>query len=127
LQVRCAYHEAGHTTAALAFGIRVISVTIADDRPHVHRDRYRAHDASFGLEAIVTLCLSGPEAEKEFCGPINDDGDRLDYEMARKYLARQISNPLQVAAELVRYRDAAHRLVRTAWARRRMPSSGPAR
>jgi hypothetical protein len=53
------------------------------------------------------LCLAGPEAEKEFCGPINDDSDRADYQMAREYLARSVANPLQAAAELARYRDAA--------------------
>jgi hypothetical protein len=57
------------------------------------------------LEAIVTLCLAGPEAEKEFCGPANDGSDRVDYEMAYEYLARQL-NPLQIGAELVRYRRA---------------------
>ncbi len=35
LQERCADHEAGHTTAALAFGIAVVAVTIGDDRPHL--------------------------------------------------------------------------------------------
>ncbi len=68
---------------------------------------------------MVTLCLAGPEAEKEFCGPITDNSDRVDYEMAREYLARQL-NPLQVGAELVRYRDAAQRLVRSPWARQRI-------
>ena len=39
--------------------------------------------------------------------------------MARDYLARQF-DPLQIAAELVRYRDAAQRLVRSPWARQRI-------
>jgi hypothetical protein len=52
----------------------------------------------------------GPEAEREFCGPINDGSDRVDYEMARQYLARCVANPLPVAAELARYRDAARGL-----------------
>ena len=54
---------------------------------------------------MATLCLAGPEAEREFCGPITDGSDRVDYEMAREYLARRIANTLQVAAELARYRD----------------------
>ena len=33
---------------------------------------------------------------------------------------RRIANPLQAAAELARYRDAAQRLVRTAWAQQRI-------
>jgi hypothetical protein len=69
---------------------------------------------------MVTLCLAGPEAEREFCGSISDDSDRADYDMAREYLARSIANPLQAAAELMRYRDAAQRLVRSPWAQQRI-------
>jgi hypothetical protein len=71
---------------------------------------YRA-EANLALECMVTLCLAGPEAEREFCGPITESSDRVDYEMAHEYLARQL-NPLQVGAEFSRYRDAAQRLVR---------------
>jgi hypothetical protein len=118
LRERAAVHEAGHATAAITFGIPVIAVTIKN-KPHLRSACYRApHDC--GLECMVTLCLSGPEAEKEFCGPISDDSDRVDYEMAREYLARCVANPLQAAAELVRYRDAAQRLVRSPWAQRRI-------
>jgi hypothetical protein len=118
LRQRCAMHEAGHCVAAITFGIPLVSVTI-EHRPHLHRAHYRAPDADFGLESTVTLCLAGPEAEREFCGPITDDSDRADYEMAREYLARQL-NPLQVGAELVRFRDAAQRLVRSPWAQHRI-------
>jgi hypothetical protein len=118
LRRRCAVHESGHATAALAFGIPLVSVSIADGNPHVRRACYRApHDC--GLECLVTLCLAGPEAEKQFCGPISDDSDRVDYQMAYEYLARQL-NPLQIGGELVRLRDAAQRLVRSASARQRI-------
>ena len=63
--------------------------------------RYHAPDADLGLECIVTLCLAGPEAEKQFCGPISDDSDRIDYQMAENYLSRQFS-PLQIASEFKR-------------------------
>ncbi len=43
-------------------------------------------------------------------GPITDGSDRIDYEMARGYLARHYQ-PLQVEAEIVRFRAAADRLV----------------
>ena len=119
LRERTAIHEAGHATATLAFGIPLVSVTI-EHRPHLHRAHYRAPDADFGLECMVTLCLAGPEAEREFCGPITDNSDRVDYQMARDYLARHIANPLQAAAELVRFRDAAQRLVRSPWAQHRI-------
>src|SRR4029077_1273470 len=104
LRHRASYHESGHCAAALAFGIPLVSVTI-EHRPHLHRGHYRAPDADFALECMVALCLAGPEAEREFCGPTSDDSDRIDYEMARGYLARQL-NPLQIGAELTRYRDA---------------------
>ena len=118
LRKRAAYHESGHCTAAIAFAIPIIRVTIAD-RPHLHRELYHPPDAGFGLECMVTLCLAGPEAEKEFCGPITDNSDRIDYQMAYEYLARQL-HPLQVGAELTRYRDAAQRLVRSQWAQQRI-------
>ena len=46
--------------------------------------------------------------------------DPTDYEMAREYLAHCVANPLQAAAELARYRDAAQRLVRSPWAHHRI-------
>jgi hypothetical protein len=75
--------------------------------------------------AIYGPRLAGLEAEREFCGPLDDGSDRVDYEMAREYLARRIPNPLQAAAELARYGDAAQRLVRSAWAQRRIVISPP--
>jgi hypothetical protein len=52
---------------------------------------------------------------KRICGTITDNSDQTDYDMAYEFLARQL-NPLQVGGELVRYRDAAQRLVRSPWA-----------
>jgi hypothetical protein len=120
LRHRVSYHESGHAVAAIMYAIPIVAVTIADDMPHLHRGLYHPPDAHFGLECMTVLCLAGPEAEKEFCGPISDDSDRVDYQMARDYLARHIANPLQAAAELVRFRDAAQRLVRSPWARHRI-------
>ena len=44
----------------------------------------------------------------------------LPQNRSSNYLARCVANPLQAAAELARYRDAARRLVRTPWARHRI-------
>jgi hypothetical protein len=70
-----------------------------------------AKEANLALECMVTLCLAGPEAERKSCCPINDGSDRVDYAMARDYLAHHVSNPLQAAAELARFRAAALHLV----------------
>jgi hypothetical protein len=115
---RAAYHEAGHCAAAIAFGIPIVHVSIEAEAGHLWRGHYRER-ADLALECIVTLCLAGPAAEEFFVGPINDGSDRADYEMARYYLARQFG-PLHVEAEIVRLRDAAERLVRTAWAEQRI-------
>jgi hypothetical protein len=53
-----AVHEAGHATAAIAFAIPIISVTIDAATPHLLRRRYRPpHDV--GLECLVTFTLAG--------------------------------------------------------------------
>src|SRR6516225_2580338 len=58
LSERAAYHEAGHATAAMAYGIPIIRVTIKNETPHLLRGHYRAqHDA--GLECMATPA-SGP-------------------------------------------------------------------
>jgi hypothetical protein len=64
---------------------------------------------------IVTLCLSGPEAEALFCGPIPYASDQPDFQMARRHLSRAYTSH-RSKAELERHRAAAHRLVRTPWA-----------
>src|SRR6516225_10887606 len=88
LSERAAYHEAGHATAAMAYGIPIIRVTIKNETPHLLRGHYRPqHEA--GLECMATLCLAGPAAEAYFCGSIEDGADRFDILMAREYLARQ--------------------------------------
>jgi hypothetical protein len=107
---RIATHEAGHVGAALQFGIPIIRVTIDAATPHLHRGHYRAlHGVA--LEAMCILCLSGPAAEEYLVGPITDDSDHIDIEMARGYLARRF-DVVQIGVELGRARTAARRLVR---------------
>jgi hypothetical protein len=113
---RAAYHEAGHCTAALAFAIPIIRVTIDAATPHLQRGRYQPpHDA--GLESLCVLCLAGPEAERMAFGSIEPGTD--DLAMARRYLAQRLQ-PGQIAAEMIRLRGSAERLVRSEWARRRI-------
>jgi hypothetical protein len=102
LRQRKSFHEAGHCAAAIAYGIPIISVSIAGDTPHLHRGQ---------LECMTTFCLAGPAAEELFCGAITDGSDQVDYEMARTYLARRF-DPLRIGVEIGRARDAAGRLVK---------------
>jgi hypothetical protein len=83
-----------------------------------HASRGLQSSARLRVEFLTTLCLAGIAAEEMFCEPITDGGDEPDLRMAREHLSRAISNSLQAAAELARCRDAAQRLVRSAWATR---------
>jgi hypothetical protein len=115
---RIAYHEASHCVAALTFSIPIISVTIENDTPHLLRGRYRPPDG-IGLECLVTMCLAGPVGEKLFCGSPDDASGQIDYDMARHYLSDRY-DLLQVEAEIVRFRDAAFKLLQTPWAEQRV-------
>jgi hypothetical protein len=107
---RRAYHEGGHCAACIVFGIPIISVSITGDVPHMLRSRWHAPDGIIGVEAMTTLCLAGPAAEEFFCGKIEDGSDRIDYQMARGYLARRF-DPLRVELEIGRARAGARRLI----------------
>jgi hypothetical protein len=72
------------------------------------------------LEALLTLICAGPECEVLHCGPISDNGDQLDIAQAFRQLRHSFS-PLEVLGEYSRARNAARALVRTPWARRRVP------
>jgi hypothetical protein len=82
---RIAYHESGHAVACIVFGIPIIDVNINSAR--LHRDDYRAPLVNFGIDAMTTLCMAGPEAERLFCGSCSDEGDVAQ---ARQILARVI-------------------------------------
>jgi hypothetical protein len=109
---RIAIHESGHVCAAIIFGVPVTHATI-ERAPHVQCSSFRAPHG-LACEALLTFYLAGGEAEKEFFGASDDGGNRIDYQNARSELARQFG-PLQVGFQLERYRDAAHRLVRSQW------------
>src|SRR5262249_34680741 len=64
------------------------------------------------LERLVTLCLSGPEAERAFFGPAGYCGDITDQRMARSFLARGFA-PIDIEAGLARCQDVAAQLVRS--------------
>jgi hypothetical protein len=59
---RTAYHESGHTVAAVRLGIPIKRVTIADDQPHLHRARYYAARAANSKRGA----FSGPGSEAKF-------------------------------------------------------------
>jgi hypothetical protein len=118
LRRRIATHEAGHAAACLCFGAPIIRVVINAD-PHCHRGRWRS-ESDMALAHIAVVCLSGPASEIAYVGPITDRSDDVDYAMARTYLAEDGVDPLMIGVEFGRLRDAADRLVRTDWARRRI-------
>jgi len=103
--------------AALTYGIPLVHVTVTG-HPHAQCGSWRAPQG-LACEALLTFLLAGPEAEKEFCGALDDGGDRIDVDNARRFLSRQFA-PLQVGFQLLRYRDAAQRLVRSPWAKQRI-------
>jgi hypothetical protein len=106
---RAAIHEAGHVAAALALGLPVITVTIEDGRPHLLRDRFR-RERSSATEALAVVCLSGPAAEALFFGPPDDGSDRIDLDMARRYLRDCFADD-QIELQMMRMSQAAERLV----------------
>jgi hypothetical protein len=108
---RIAVHEAAHAVAAITYGVLIIGITIDGDTPHLERGRYRA-PADIALESLCVMCMAGEAAEEFFIGPITDNSDRADYEMARSYLARYY-DPVRIGAGLKQARDPADRLVRT--------------
>jgi hypothetical protein len=79
--------------------------------------------AVFHLRPSLSLRLQGdslgPEAERAFCGAIDDGGDRFDVEMARDYIAERIDDQMRAMAELARC-HAARRLVTTPWSQARI-------
>jgi ATP-dependent Zn protease len=105
---RIAYHESGHTIAAITFGLPVVAVTI-DGRPHLHRDRFR-RERSSATEALIIVCLAGPSAETLFFGPADDGGDRINIDMARRYLCGCFADN-QIELQMLRMSQAAERLV----------------
>jgi hypothetical protein len=118
LAERTAYHEVGHCLAALLYGIPIRAVTV-EGQPHLQRGKLPL-DHGPSLEALLTLCLAGPECERLHCGAVDDGGDRLDIEAAFRHLRHQLS-PLEVLGEYSRARNAAAALVSTPWAQRTVP------
>ena len=105
--------------ACLCFGVPIHHVTISNDKPHLLRAHYRER-ADIAVHAMVVLALAGSVGEAFFCGPSNDDGGRVDVEMARRYLSHHY-DALQIGFQLNRARDSAEALVRTEWAKSRIP------
>jgi hypothetical protein len=117
LRQRIATHEVGHVLAALTFGIPLISVSVVG-HPHAQCGRYHP-PPGLGIEALLTFYLAGSESEKEFFGTSDDDDSRGDLDSARAELARRYA-PLQIGFQLLRHRDAARRLVSSAWAQQKI-------
>jgi hypothetical protein len=72
-------------------------------------------------EAWLTVCFSGGAAERlHIGGKAGDCGDVEDYAMARRFLCRHY--PLvEIGVRIDTAMVAAERLIKTAWARARVP------
>jgi hypothetical protein len=118
LSERNAFHEAGHAAACVAYGIPLVSATIADAyHPYVLPGNYRWR-GRLAFENLVIMTLAGGEAETYFCGP--HAGDTVDKQMAHEYLADHL-DAAQIATVIKRLRFAARGFVRHPWAQRRIP------
>ena len=108
-QKRLARHEAGHTLAAVNFGIPIIKVMIPNERPHLHRGFYKpTHD--LGVECLATLCLAGPSRGRIDLRCDHRRCAQIDQQMARGYLRERYSEA-QLALQLERMQLVAQRLV----------------
>jgi hypothetical protein len=79
---RIAYHEAGHTVAALCFSLPILSVSL--DPPRLLRERLRAPEA-----AHLCVCFSGGAAER--LARSAHAAISGDYAQARRFLSLRYS------------------------------------
>jgi hypothetical protein len=114
LRQRICIHEAGHCAAALCFGLRILSVSV--EPPRLLRQRLRPP-----AEAWLTVCFSGGAAERlHIGGGFNECGEIEDYRMAHRFLCRHY--PLvEVGIRIDTAILTAESLVKTPWARARVP------
>jgi hypothetical protein len=114
LRQRICIHEAGHAAAALCFGLPIKSVSVSP--PRLLRKRLRPP-----AEAWLTVCFSGGAAERLHVGGGFDQcGELEDYRMAHRFLCERY--PLvEVGVRIESAMVAAEGLVKTPWARARVP------
>ncbi len=73
--LRAPYVGGGDACAAITFGIPLVASPLKIDRTYTLPAI--AHRNDCGLECMMTLCFARPEAEKEYCGPITHESDRV--------------------------------------------------
>jgi hypothetical protein len=114
LRHRICIHEAGHVAAALCFALPILSVSV--DPPRLLRQRCRPP-----AEMWLCVCFAGGAAERlHIGGGFNERGEIEDYRMAHRFLCEYYPR-IEVGLRIDTARVAAERLIKTAWARARVP------
>jgi hypothetical protein len=113
---RRAIHESGHCVAALGWGVPIYRVSI--EPPEMRHSLWFSTLDNSRLERLACIRLCGSAAERFFVGPVEDDA--VDLKKAREYLAAAVE-PSEIGPELAWLRSQAASLMRTEFARKRVP------
>lgn len=106
---RNAYHEAGHTVAAVVYGVPILYVTVAEHDAHLQRGGYQ-QQLDLSVEALAVISLAGPAAERLFFGEAPASAIARDLQMAQNFLAKRYGT-LETLHQLACLRQSAAWLV----------------
>ena len=106
---RAAVHESAHATMAFRFGRRIRHVQVADDGTGATHCQMLRRVARWWLPASAwrkrvaeeaVISLSGPLAERKFCGCLSRQASTVDFKNASQWLKKLGRNREQTAIEI---------------------------